>query len=530
MVKKQAQEEHNYFYLQPKQKEAFKHIGKGAYIFFGGARGGGKTHGARVIMMLCAKQLPGIKIVVVRKTFPELQENFIDVLLNDYPAHIFDYKFKQKNNTMVFSNGSSIVFRPLENTNDLKKVQGLEYQLIILDEANQHKQEWIEKLRGSLRRNIAKLPNFIPTMFMTGNPGGLADAYFKDYYVKPRYNRWRPNDLKYKEKYVFISSKVEDNKFVGQEYIDNLDSQDAQTRAAWLLGDWDAAEGAFFDKFNENYHVVADFPIPTHWTIFAGMDLGHSKEHPTVVLWLTQDPETQIIYVIREYLYGQSGTPERHAKYIQTIHEHIFGDYGDIRVYCDPTMFGDKAGNKTENEAHITSAFVLQQHGISMIPAKNQRKEGWRYLKQLIDYIPDVKEPKIKFFESCTDTISTLPVLKHAQTSQMMKEDLDTTQKYDDIADALRYAVYSATEYDVDSDYEYDKTLIYSMESVQTVNNPIAENSIFKHKEIAPIEKKSVLNPYDAMMMYAYAHNTPIKQDRNGKERTLYYRHQRLRR
>lgn len=149
----------------------------------------------------------------------------------------------------------------------------------------------------------------------------------------------------------------------------------------------------------------------------------------------------------------------------------------------------------------------------------------------MIDFIPGIRQPKLKFFESCVETINTMPLLKHAMSSQLQKEDLDTTQKYDDIADALRYALFSATEYEIDVNYEFDKELLYAMETVQTVNNPIGEDSIFKAKEVAPFLKQAVLNPYDAMMLYAYAHDTPIKNVSRGNERnTLHDRYTRLRR
>ena len=68
----------------PKQvqfyKAATKHVG------FGGARGGGKSHAVRTKAVLLAFEYPGIRMLIVRRTYPELVNNHINqlrVLLRD---------------------------------------------------------------------------------------------------------------------------------------------------------------------------------------------------------------------------------------------------------------------------------------------------------------------------------------------------------------------------------------------------------------------------------------------------------------
>ena len=50
------------------------------FIAFGGARGGGKSWAVRVKAVLLALKYPGIKIMIVRKTYPELRANHITPL------------------------------------------------------------------------------------------------------------------------------------------------------------------------------------------------------------------------------------------------------------------------------------------------------------------------------------------------------------------------------------------------------------------------------------------------------------------
>ena len=51
-----------------------KHIG------FGGARGGGKSWGVRTKAKLLCIRYPGIKVLIVRRTYPELTANHISIL------------------------------------------------------------------------------------------------------------------------------------------------------------------------------------------------------------------------------------------------------------------------------------------------------------------------------------------------------------------------------------------------------------------------------------------------------------------
>ena len=52
------------------------------YIAYGGARGGGKSWAVRVKAMLLARRYPGIRMLIVRRTYPELENTLILPLLH----------------------------------------------------------------------------------------------------------------------------------------------------------------------------------------------------------------------------------------------------------------------------------------------------------------------------------------------------------------------------------------------------------------------------------------------------------------
>ena len=63
----------------PKQKLFFE--SRTLYTAYGGARGGGKTWAVRTKAVGGAFRYPGIKILILRKTYPELQANHIEPIL-----------------------------------------------------------------------------------------------------------------------------------------------------------------------------------------------------------------------------------------------------------------------------------------------------------------------------------------------------------------------------------------------------------------------------------------------------------------
>ena len=52
---------------------------------------------------------------------------------------------------------------------------------------------------------------------------------------------------------------------------------------AWLEGDWTVIEGAYFDCWRYDLHVVEPFEVPAHWARFRSMDWGSAK--PFSVGW-----------------------------------------------------------------------------------------------------------------------------------------------------------------------------------------------------------------------------------------------------
>jgi phage terminase large subunit len=415
--------------LLPRQIEALKYIGKGKYIFYGGARGGGKSHLARCAAMLSAAQNPGLRVVAVRTTYPELYEVFISRILTDFPEEEWGYKYRAKERVAIFDNGSMVFFRPIEHGHDLKKVLGLEYQLIVIDEANQLPESYIHKIKGSLRRPVG---DFLPTMLMTGNPGGVSDTYFKTRFVAPDYSYWTKAELKEADKYIFVPAKVWDNPFAGEDYIERLKGlADEGLRKKWLDGDWSVISGQFFDMWNPDVHVVEGFDIPSDWHVVVGLDMGRGS-HPSAAVWCAQDPDTGNVYVFDELV---SYSP--FEDFLEEFREVEESHTASLSVVCaDPSMWV-KAHEKREE---VSPAMALMMY-YPVVKANNDRVNGWRIVKMWLHYNAE-RGPALRVFERCTELIRTIPLQQYAESHDGTKEDIDT-RKEDDVVDALRYALTS---------------------------------------------------------------------------------------
>lgn len=429
----------DYIKLHPKQRQVMDMIGLGYYIFFGGARGGGKSYLALAACIILCRRYPGIVCIIIRRTLPELRKNFMDKRWM-FPEKIFGYHLNKYDKAFVFKNGSLIEFQPLDSQKDLEKILGIEFQFAVLDEANTHLEDTIVKITGSLRKTD-RFPGFVPSMLMTGNPGGRSDHWFKTHFISPDQTRWTPEEMTFKDKYKYVFSNIYDNPSIYEndpEYILKLQAQPEHIRKAWLDGDWNVFWGQYFTEWNANIHVIPAFEIPKDWTRICGIDMGFTKEHPTVCLWLAQNPENFKVYIYREYTSHSSI-----ETYIRDIKE-LSGDEDIQGYFCDPSMYGN--GNR-RSESDQSAAMLFMGEGMPLIPASNDRVTGWTLIKQWLDHEAHInKESLMYVFEECQTLITTLPSLQYvASTDNKRKMDLDT-KGADDAADALRYAVISGLQ------------------------------------------------------------------------------------
>nr|DAH16378.1 MAG TPA: Large subunit terminase [Caudoviricetes sp.] len=414
---------------QPKQTLFLKD--KHRHIAYGGARGGGKSWAVRTKSKLLAFRYPGIKILIVRKTYKELQNNHIEQLTAELAGFA---KYNRSDKMFRFPNGSTISFGYCANEGDLGQYQGAEYDVVFIDEAGQLQESWIRKINLCVRGTNG----FPKRTYYTLNPGGPGHAYFKRVFVDRNFNPDEdPDD------YFFIQAKVEDNKVLMDtqpDYLRELENLPPTLRAAWKDGRWDVYEGQFFEDFRddpEHYqdrrwtHVIEPFEIPDGWTICRSYDFGYGK--PFSCAWWAVDYDGTI-YRIME-LYGCTRTPNEGVKWtpdkqFEEIHktemQHPWLKGKNIIGVADPAIWDASRGESVADTA--------ARYGVFFTPGDNERIAGWMQCHYRLQFDED-GYPRMYVFNTCRAFIRTIPTLIY---DEHRAEDLDTKME-DHVADEWRY-------------------------------------------------------------------------------------------
>lgn len=433
----------------PSPKQELFLIDEHRHVGFGGARGGGKSFAVRLKATILCLMYAGIKVMIVRRTYPELLANHVKPLKELLKVGTEDEiaKYNTANKEMKFLNGSEILFRYCDAEKDVDRYQGTEVDILFLDEATQLSEEQIKKLCACVRGTNS----FPKRTYYTMNPGGKSHGYIKRLFIDKNYESGE-----YPEDYSFIQSLVTDNKALMEndpEYIKQLEALPPKLRKAWLEGRWDVFEGAFFEEFRATpepqscyeagiteeealiehrwTHVIKPFNIPKDWKIYRSYDWGYGK--PFSCGWWAVDYDG-CAYRILE-LYGCSGTAnegvhwsnkEQFDKIAEIEREHPYLKGKRIQGVADPSIWDGSHG--------ISAAEEAEKHSLWFEKGINDRIAGWMQVHERLRFDKNGKA-MIYFFDNCKDSIRTIPLMMY---DEHKPEDLDSDLE-DHACDEIRY-------------------------------------------------------------------------------------------
>lgn len=405
----------------------------------GGARGPGKSHGifGQLTLDDC-QRVPGLKALFLRQTGKSADESFQD-LVDEVLKGKIKYNYAPTRGVLKFPNGSRVLLGGFEDEKDIDKYVGIQYDVIAIEERNQLTGEKILRLKGSLRTTK---PNWRARMYSSFNPGNRGHNDVKQTFVTP-YQEKRETKTR------FIPSTYKDNPFLKPEYIEYLDSLPGALGKAWREGNFDTFEGQYFIEWDFNKHTIAPFAIPVGWKKYRAYD--HGRDAPACCLWFAVDYDGRV-WVYRE-LYATGLNVDECAIHTDTTqcseecarkglaNEINRLSQGETYEYslADPAIFSahgfvDKYGGQT-----IAETFA--RRNVVFWPASNSRVAGWTIMHQYLSHT-EARIPKIIFFNTCFNSIRTIPTLVHDQTKG---EDLDTDGE-DHAADVVRYMLMALHE------------------------------------------------------------------------------------
>ena len=418
---------------RPNPKQELFLEARAKHVAFGGARGGGKSWAVRTKAKLLAARYPGIEMLIVRRTYPELIKNHVNQLRRELAGVA---KYSDKDKVMIFPGGSRINFFYCARDGDLDRLQGTEFDVIFFDEATQLSEFQMRSITACLR-GVNAYPKRV---YYTCNPGGQGHQYIKRLFVDRRFDAAAGERA---EDYVFIQSLVTDNTALMEsqpDYVRQLEALPPKLREAWLYGRWDVYEGQFFEEFAdrpEHYadrawtHVIEPFDIPQDWMIYRSFDWGYNK--PFSCGWWAIDHDG-VAYRILE-LYGCTKVPNEGVKWIP---DRVFGEIHRIESehpwlagkkvigVADPAIWDGESGESIEE--------VAMRNQVYFSKADNKRIPGWMQVHYRLRFDED-GFPMMYVFKNCAAFIRTIPLLIY---DEHKPEDLDTDGE-DHCADEVRY-------------------------------------------------------------------------------------------
>jgi hypothetical protein len=419
---------------------------------FGGARGGGKTFGSLGDWWLHAEAYgPDARGLMLRKQRADLKDTI--AIAEDLFGNAATWR-KEPDAFFQFRNGARLYMAYLENEKDAKNYQGWSLTRVYIEEMTQ----FLSLKPVMLLLATLRSPKGIRCqMKCTCNPGGPSHHAVKSMFIDNGPNTI-VKDPETGLTRVFIPSKLTDNPALLKNdpgYINKLMGVGSpELVKAWLEGNWDVIEGAFFPEFDRARHVITPFAVPANWIRFRSGDWGSAR--PFSIGWWTVVQDTfehdgmviprGAIIRYREWYGAKPGftneglkmTAEAVAKGIvdrevdPTTQRREYVAYGIL----DPAAFAVVSGPSIAETMAREKVHFRRADNIRV--SRDRRMGGWDQLRARL--LGDEEgRAMIYFFSHCRDVIRTLPMMIHDSSNP---EDLDTDLE-DHAIDETRYACMS---------------------------------------------------------------------------------------
>ena len=394
----------------PKQKLFLEATTK--FVCYGGARGGGKTHIARVKAVGMCVQYPGIKILMVRVHYPELTANLIDPILAWVPSELYSYN--GTDHKMTFWNGSTIKFGHYDSKAAENEYQGTEYDVIFLEEATQLSERAFLFLQTCCRG----VNDFPKRLYLTCNPGNVGHLWVKRLFIDRRFivDPQNPERTENPEDYTTIRATVDDNPYLletNPAYVKALAALPPDLRAAHRYGDWNALSGAYFGNFHRHTHTMSRFKIPYSWPLYRSFDYGLDC---MAVIWWAVDEDGRC-WAYREV--EESNLVIQNAA--QLITDNTLSYEQISSTYAPPDMWN------RQKDTGKTMAEIFMQNGVGIIRSDNNRVQGHMIMKDMMTAMP-LNDPYVKSLFPEGKCPEAMPAFMIFDDLEKVIEDIESIQ------------------------------------------------------------------------------------------------------
>lgn len=367
-------------------------------VFYGGA-GSGKSYFIvqnLILRLLEQKQ----KLMVVRQTYGTHRDSTFAEFKTALEKMNLIGRCNISKTTLDIElpNGSTIIFKGADEESKLLSISGV--TITWVEEATEISKEIFDQLVLRMRGGSLK-----KHMFLSFNPISATHWLKKEFFDNPRED-------------AFIShTNYKDNRFLEQEYIDNLlemEKRNPVKYAVYALGEW----GTTGKKVYENWEIrhfdkYKLLKSNIYLQSAIGLDFGYVADATTLIATLV-DTENRRIYIYDEmYAHGLLNN--------EIANEIIAKGYSKERIIAD------SAEKKSIDE--------IKGYGV---PRIEPAKKGAGSIMQGIQFI---NQFEVIVHPDCKHTIDELEnysYKKSKATGQYLNEPIDN---FNHLLDALRYAM-----------------------------------------------------------------------------------------
>ncbi|MET8511980.1 PBSX family phage terminase large subunit [Streptomyces sp. NPDC005077] len=364
---------------------------------------------------------PG-NLLMAGKTTRTLRQNVIDVLVEMLGTELCSYNEGKGVLTLM---GRRIIIASGNDESSKDKIRGLSLVGAYVDELSTMPESFFSML-------TSRMSDANPRLIGTSNPDSSNHWLKKKYLDKARVHLTRTgevlrpgNDLDL-ARLTFV---IDNNPTLTPTYVQQRKAEYSATPLLYrrlILGEWCIAEGAVYEVFDEQRHVVDIVPDIVQW-LGVGLDYGTSNATAALLVGIGSDG---CIYVTNEWRHdghteGQISdglTSLGLRKWLKTLTVPGHREKG----VDPPTLILDPSAASFHTQ--------LREDGMETIPAHHKVLSGIRLVANLL------AADKLRIHRGCTWLLGEMASYVWDPKASLLGEDKPLKQD-DHSVDALRYAI-----------------------------------------------------------------------------------------
>ncbi len=385
-------------FLSPKQELSYVDADAPFNVWVG-AISSGKTHISIKKLVERLRNGPKGDVLITGVSRTTIQHNVLSLL---YPALGFPLPSDKCMKDKLY--GKDIYFKGVHDSGAVKDIQGMTLALAYSDEVVNMPQNVWNMLIGRLRIPGAQ-------WFGTCNPEGPSHWFKKEIL-----DQAKDKEVKY---WTFL---MEDNPVLTDDYKNRMKKMyTGMWYKRYILGEWAVAHGLIYDAFD--HENIYEHPFENANYYIVGVDYGTSNATAAVLCGVRPNRWPQIT-IEQEYYYdsvkqGRQKTDDELANDLAK-----FVEYKNVSaIYVDPSA----ASLKLE----------LRKRNLPVLDAKNDVIPGIKIMSKFI------AGKNIVIQKGCKTLIEVMQSYCWDPDAANRGED-KPLKKFEHIADATRYAIFSA--------------------------------------------------------------------------------------